>query len=83
MRQTCHLPGPTHHLLPWWLGGRTDVDNLLLLCRYHHHKVHEGQWKLHLDPATGEVHITRPDGTPYELGASAPYTSPTHQPRAG
>jgi hypothetical protein len=81
----CQAPAAwtdAHHLLPWWLGGPTDIDNLLLLCRYHHTKVHEGQWTLRLDPATGEVHITRPDGRPYELGPSRPFISPGRQPRA-
>jgi hypothetical protein len=82
---SCRAPAAwtdAHHLLPWWLGGPTDVDNLLLLCRYHHHKVHEGQWTLHLDRTAGEVRITRPDGRPYELGGSEPFTSPTRHPRA-
>lgn len=25
-----------HHIREWSLGGRTDMDNLVLLCRYHH-----------------------------------------------
>ena len=86
----CRWPGcqvPTawtdaHHLLAWWLGGLTDIDNLLLLCRYHHSKVHEGQWTLTLDRANGHVHIHRPDGTPYQVGTSPPFVSPTRQSRA-
>jgi hypothetical protein len=84
----CRWPGCTvpaawtdaHHLLAWWLGGPTDIDNLLLLCRYHHHKVHEGHWTLRLDRDTGQAHITRPDGQPYELGPSRPYISPGRHP---
>ena len=81
----CQVPAAwtdAHHLIAWWLGGLTDVDNLLLLCRYHHSKVHEGQWTLTLDRATGHVHIHRPDGTPYEVGTSPPFVSPTRQARA-
>ena len=26
-----------HHIVPWLEGGPTDLDNLTLLCRYHHH----------------------------------------------
>jgi hypothetical protein len=39
-------PGWTdvHHLIPWRYGGRTDLDNLILLCRHHHRLVHEGGW---------------------------------------
>jgi hypothetical protein len=81
----CRWPGcdapvswtDAHHLISWFLGGRTDIDKLISLCRWHHVKVHEGQWSIRLDPATGEVHVTRPDGTPYELGPSQPHTTPT------
>jgi predicted restriction endonuclease len=39
-----------HHLLHWALGGPTDIWNLILLCRYHHHAVHEGGWIITLNP---------------------------------
>jgi hypothetical protein len=40
----CSFPGCTHppswsdrhHILDWILGGATDLENLTLLCRYHH-----------------------------------------------
>jgi hypothetical protein len=32
---------------------------------------------IHFDPDTGLVHITTPDGTPYEIGPSHPWTTPT------
>jgi hypothetical protein len=40
----CSFPGCTrppswsdrHHIKDWILGGATDLDNLTLLCRYHH-----------------------------------------------
>ena len=40
----CSFPGCTHppswcdrhHIIDWIRGGLTDVDNLTLLCRYHH-----------------------------------------------
>jgi hypothetical protein len=35
-----------HHLRHWLHGGPTDLGNLLLLCRAHHHAVHEGGWRL-------------------------------------
>jgi hypothetical protein len=31
-----------HHIIPWAAGGPTDLDNLILLCRFHHLAVHEG-----------------------------------------
>ncbi|HYF47302.1 MAG TPA: HNH endonuclease, partial [Acidimicrobiales bacterium] len=30
-----------HHLRPWEKGGRTDLDNLVPLCSYHHTWVHD------------------------------------------
>ena len=35
-----------HHLVHWADGGPTKLDNLGLLCRTHHRKVHEEGWKL-------------------------------------
>ena len=35
-----------HHLEHWADGGATALDNLVLLCRRHHRKVHEGGWRL-------------------------------------
>ena len=30
-----------HHLKPWEKGGLTDLDNLVPLCSYHHHLIHD------------------------------------------
>jgi hypothetical protein len=38
----CHA----HHVREWENGGRTDLDNCLLLCVRHHHAVHEGGWTI-------------------------------------
>jgi hypothetical protein len=65
-----------HHLLDWYYGGETNIDNLLSLSCYHHARVHEGHWRIVLDHATGEVRVFRPDGAPYELGPSQPWTGP-------
>jgi len=35
-----------HHVEPWLEGGRTDLDNLVLLCAHHHTLVHEGAHRL-------------------------------------
>jgi len=35
-----------HHLVHWANGGRTTLDNLALLCRRHHRRVHEEGWRL-------------------------------------
>jgi len=45
----CRFPGCTndkfvdgHHVEHWADGGETNLENLVLLCRRHHHLVHEG-----------------------------------------
>ena len=77
MRPMCQLTlTDAHHIWAWYFGGEANMENLLCRCRFHHVRVHEGRWRLALDPATGEVHVWRPDGTPYELGPSRPWTGP-------
>jgi hypothetical protein len=71
----CRFPGCTnvtftnvHHIAPWKPGGRTDLDNLALLCVYHHHRVHSRRWTLSGDAnaaltfvgPTGRVMTSRP-----------------------
>lgn len=39
----CQRPAPwcdTHHIIHWADGGETKLDNLTLLCRYHHTLLH-------------------------------------------
>ncbi|HUP76282.1 MAG TPA: HNH endonuclease [Acidimicrobiales bacterium] len=45
-------------------GGRTDLDNLLLLCDVHHRLVHEGHWRL--DGTAFDFDVHRPDGTRFD-----------------
>jgi hypothetical protein len=48
----CSFPGCSHppqycerhHVVAWIEGGTTDVDNLTLLCRYHHHNFWARGW---------------------------------------
>jgi hypothetical protein len=35
-----------HHVVPWDNGGHTDLDNLALLCRYHHGVSHRAGWTM-------------------------------------
>ncbi len=74
----CRFPGcsnatfaAVHHIAPWKLGGGTDLDNLVLLCRHHHGLVHrEGKkgWSMTGNPneelsivgPTGRVMVSRP-----------------------
>ena len=55
----CHI----HHIRWWSKGGRTDLDNGILLCTRHHRLVHEGGWTLSLDPATNQATFTAPHGS--------------------
>ena len=58
-------PGWTsaHHLVHWINDGPTDIENLTLLCTFHHHRVHEGGFKVRRMP-DGTLEFRRPDGTP-------------------
>jgi hypothetical protein len=45
----CRFPGCTHtrytqshHVVHWADGGETKLENLITLCHFHHHLVHEG-----------------------------------------
>lgn len=48
----CSFPGcdraselcERHHVVAWVDGGATDLDNLTLLCRYHHHQFAGRGW---------------------------------------
>ena len=47
----CRFPGcgstafaNAHHIVWWSRGGATDLNNLLLICGFHHRLVHEHGW---------------------------------------
>jgi Domain of unknown function (DUF222)/HNH endonuclease len=45
----CDRPAPwtaAHHIVHWVQGGRTDLNNLVLLCHRHHWMVHEVGFRL-------------------------------------
>ena len=49
----CTFPGcgarrftQAHHIVWWERGGATDLDNLVLVCSFHHKLVHEYGWGL-------------------------------------
>jgi hypothetical protein len=57
----CRAPArwcDVHHLVAWERGGRTDLCNLVLLCRRHHVAVHEGGEQLVRD-AAGTIRVER------------------------
>jgi hypothetical protein len=51
-----------HHVQHWLYGGPTDIDNLVLICSFHHTLIHEQGYRIHHDGHTWCV--LRPDGTP-------------------
>jgi hypothetical protein len=53
--------GAVHHIVPWNLGGGTDLDNLVLLCRHHHGVVHRNGWSMTGNP-NEELRIENPGG---------------------
>jgi Domain of unknown function (DUF222)/HNH endonuclease len=71
----CRFPGcdarrftQAHHIEWWSRGGPTDLDNLALVCAFHHKLVHEHGWTLRRDPQ-GDLSWRRPDGAPYPPGS--------------
>ena len=82
----CRFPGcgnrrvDAHHIEHWADGGRTALDNLVLLCRRHHRAVHEEGYRVTID-AIGDVKFLRPDGHPLPEAPPAPaWTGPALQP---
>ena len=75
----CRFPGcesrrvDLHHIVFWSHGGRTDLDNLVSLCKYHHMLVHERGYLIAARPG-GTFAFWRPDGT--ALPPSPPLPEP-------
>ena len=83
-RGRCQFPNCTatkfldgHHIIHWADDGPTDLDNLLLLCRFHHRLVHEVGYRI---VGTGNTGVTfqRPDGTIVPATIPAPPGDPDH-----
>jgi uncharacterized protein DUF222/HNH endonuclease len=82
----CTFPGcgarrftQAHHIRWWEHGGRTDVENLVLICSFHHKLVHEYGWRLIRD-RDGTVRWFHPDGRPYRAGPAPPRELVERQP---
>ncbi len=73
----CRFPGcgnrrcDAHHVEHWADGGRTALDNLVLLCRRHHRAVHEEGFRITRDDAGG-VRFARPGGRLLPAAPPAP-----------
>jgi hypothetical protein len=59
-----------HHIIAWIDGGPTTVENMTLLCGFHHHEHERLGWTCHMHP-TDRV----PEWTP------PPHLDPAQQPR--
>ena len=47
----CLVPGDAcdaHHVQWWQRGGRTDLENLALVCGRHHTEVHLEEWEIRM-----------------------------------
>lgn len=50
--QGCTFPGcetppgwcDAHHIVPWAMGGKTELNNLTLACGMHHHLIDKSDW---------------------------------------
>ena len=64
----CRFPGcdrppgwcQAHHIVEWPDGGRTDLDNQVLLCLTHHHLIHHQHWRI--EGTAKNLKIQPPDG---------------------
>jgi hypothetical protein len=80
----CRFPGcglrlcDAHHVEHWADGGRTDIDNLLLLCRHHHRLLHEGGYTVTVTGRSVAFH--RPDGRTIEPCPGPPAKRPRSLP---
>ena len=63
-----------HHGIPWSHGGRTDIQDGVLLCRHHHMLLHNNGWKISRPPGRGHTGwtITSPDGRTLRLVSKNP-----------
>ena len=54
----CDVPAyrtEVHHVVPWALGGRTEVANGVLLCFRHHHAIETSGWQIRMTRGRPEV----------------------------
>jgi hypothetical protein len=77
----CRFPGcantryiDAHHIEHWANGGETKPANLVSLCRFHHHAVHEGGIRVEiLDD--GALRFVKPNGKAVD-GIAPGFTQP-------
>jgi Domain of unknown function (DUF222)/HNH endonuclease len=74
----CRFPGcgsrrftQAHHIVWWEQGGRTDLDNLVLICTFHHRLVHEYGWRVRRG-SDGSTSWFERNGRRYRAGPAPP-----------
>jgi hypothetical protein len=82
----CTFPGcdakaftQAHHIEWWSRGGRTDLENLALVCSFHHKLPHEYGWRIRRR-RDGGIRWFRPDGTEHRAGPGAAPPSSLERP---
>ena len=70
-RYRCRFPGcgarhwlQIHHVIHWADGGPTNLDNLILLCGFHHRFLHQHHWTITLKD-NGQFVFRKPDRSIY------------------
>ena len=78
----CRFPGcesrrvDLHHIQYWSNGGRTKLDNLVSLCRYHHQAVHDRGYLIAV-ARDGTFTFYQPGGHPLPACPPLPQTDGT------
>ena len=81
----CRFPGcesrrtDLHHIQHWASGGRTDLDNLISLCPWHHKVVHDRGYLIAAPPGGG-VHLLPPGRHPAARLPAAARARRRHRP---
>lgn len=84
----CGIPAggcEAHHAIHWLDRGETEPDNLVLLCWFHHHLLHEQHWSIEplggghfiLNDPLGGAHVLRPPLVGLALPTAPPTAPPT------
>jgi hypothetical protein len=77
----CAFPGCTrpprwtdiHHIVAWFDGGLTDLDNGVALCPHHHRVIHHSDWTVRLGSDRRPEFIPPPHIDPHQRPRRNPY----------
>ncbi len=57
-----------HHIKEWQRAGRTDIDNLVLVCTSCHHSIHDDGWTVRRNPNGAYELLPPPEPEPPSPG---------------